>query len=366
VKRYDFIIVGGGAAGLSLACHMARTPLRERSILVVDRSPAGHSHHIWAFWTDRPTLFDPIICRSWDRLQVSSEKRNRLLDLGRYRYKVIRGADFHRFAHETLSRYPNVEFVRGNVERIEDGTGGATIMVGEEEYTGSWVFDSRFRLAAFRPDPRRYRYLKMQFLGWEIETEGAHFDPGRPIFLDFRTSQGGCLPGGDMRFMYVLPYSPREALVEHVACADNMLEQLDAAEQQRALESYIHDELCVGQYRIVAREHGVSPMTDYTFPRRTGRHIMSIGVPAGMLKPATGFAFMRIQRDSAAIVRSVVRHGHPFEVPRPRSIYRLCDSLLLYGMSRHGRRMGSVLSALFKYGSAERILGFLDERGAPI
>lgn len=33
---YDFIIAGGGAAGLSLAYHLMRSPLRERSILIVD------------------------------------------------------------------------------------------------------------------------------------------------------------------------------------------------------------------------------------------------------------------------------------------------------------------------------------------
>jgi lycopene beta-cyclase len=362
VKRYDYIIVGGGAAGLSLACRMARSPLRERSILVVDRSLAARRSRTWAFWADRPTLFDGAVCRSWRQLQVSSHLGSRLLDLGRYRYKVIRGADFYRFAHERLARYPNIECLRGNVVRIEDGPGGASVKLDAGEYLGSWVFDSRFSLADFRPDPAR-RYLKMQFRGWEIETPDDRFDPERPIFLDFRTPQDGRLPGGEMRFLYMLPYSRREALVEHVACADRVL---DGDEHRRALESYIRDRLGVEQHRIIAQEYGTSPMTGYRFPRRTGRHIMSIGVPAGMLKPTTGFAFMRIQRDSAAIVRSLLRQGQPFDVPATGWVYRLCDSLLLYGMARHGRRMGSLLSAFFKYGSAERILSFLDERGSPV
>jgi lycopene beta-cyclase len=35
-KHYDFILAGGGLAGLSLACHLANSPLRDRSILIVD------------------------------------------------------------------------------------------------------------------------------------------------------------------------------------------------------------------------------------------------------------------------------------------------------------------------------------------
>jgi 2-polyprenyl-6-methoxyphenol hydroxylase-like FAD-dependent oxidoreductase len=37
MKHYDFIMAGGGLAGLSLAYHLVRSPLRDRSILVVDR-----------------------------------------------------------------------------------------------------------------------------------------------------------------------------------------------------------------------------------------------------------------------------------------------------------------------------------------
>jgi lycopene beta-cyclase len=37
MKHYDFIMAVGGLAGLSLALHIARSPLRDRSMLIVDR-----------------------------------------------------------------------------------------------------------------------------------------------------------------------------------------------------------------------------------------------------------------------------------------------------------------------------------------
>jgi lycopene beta-cyclase len=37
MQHYDLIIAGGGAAGLSLAYHLLLSPLRNRSILIVDK-----------------------------------------------------------------------------------------------------------------------------------------------------------------------------------------------------------------------------------------------------------------------------------------------------------------------------------------
>ncbi len=357
VKQYDFIIVGGGAAGLSLADRLAHSPLRDRSILIVDHSRTEGRDRTWAFWARTPLPFTALACRTWHRLRIATPGTEQILTLGPYRYQVVRGADFYRFTHTTLGRLPNITFRQGRVDRIADGPAGACVCVDGQEIAGRWVFDSRFRLADFHPDPRRYRYLKMQFRGWEITTRAPAFDPQIPTFLDFRTSQVG-----QMRFFYVLPYTPQRALVEYVVCADQLLPR---AAQEQAQHTYIRDILGIAQYQVVAREQGINPLTDYPFPRRAGRHILRIGIPGGMLKPTTGFAFTRIQRDAAAVVQSLVAHGHPFAVPAPAAGYRLADSLLLRAMARHGGRMGALLATLFRLGSPAHILRFLDEQGAP-
>jgi lycopene beta-cyclase len=66
---YDFIIAGGGAAGLSLAYHLMRSPLRDRSILIVDKDAKDHNDRTFCFWTDRPSLFDDLVYRSWSQLR---------------------------------------------------------------------------------------------------------------------------------------------------------------------------------------------------------------------------------------------------------------------------------------------------------
>jgi lycopene beta-cyclase len=92
---------------------------------------------------------------------------------------------------------------------------------------------------------------------------------------------------------------------------------------------------------------------------------MNIGTRGGRVKPSSGYAFTRIQRDSAAIVRSLLKHGHPFDVPSDPRFYRLCDSLMLHVMHRHSDWLVPLFVRLFERNPIERILSFLDEHALP-
>ncbi len=375
MKRYDFVIVGAGASGLSLACHLAASPLHDRSILLVDRSLHEHARKTWAFW-EKPALersggaetgtpFDGVVSHTWRRLLVATPGHRLTLRTRPYRYKAIRSADFYTFAHRKLSEFPNIEFLEGEVDAVEEDEDGARIGVEGEHFHGRWVFDSRFRLPEFDPGPH-YQYLKMQVQGWEIETDRPSFDRQVATFLNFRTPQPSAGSGGGLRFIYVLPYHERHALVEHVACVPAGERLMREREEEQALRNYIESTLGVTGYTILCEEQGVNPMTDYPFRRRKSRHVMSIGIAGGMLKPSTGFAFARMQRDSEAIVRSLLKYGQPFDVPRTELPYRLFEPLMLWAMARHGGMLGSLLGTLFRVGRTHKILAFLDEQGMPI
>lgn len=357
MKLYDFVMAGGGAAGLSLAYHLVRGPLRHSSILIVDRDAKDRDDRTWCCWNDGPTLFDDVVHHSWNRLHLVGEDFEKTVDLHPYRYQMIRGIDLYRFARERLSAYGNVEFLRGRVARIEDGDDRAILSVDGREYAGRWVFDSALGPTSLKPDPTRYHHLRQRFEGWEIETTEDEFDTESPTFFDFRTPQEG-----KVRFFYLLPISPRRALVEYVACASV---QPRPDECELALHAYLQGVLGIREYQTLRREWGVSPMTDQPFPRRTGRHVMAIGALGGRIKPSTGYAFSRIQRDSAAIVRSLLRAGHPFDLPPDPLRYRLYDSIMLQVMYRHGERIKPIFTALFKNNPVGRVLRFLDEDASP-
>jgi lycopene beta-cyclase len=354
---YNFILVGGGAAGLSLAYRLACSPLHDRSVLIVDREARDRSDRTWGFWTNRPTLFDSIVCRSWRRLRFTTETVDATIPLGRYRYQVIRGGDFYRFVRQEVARRAPLDMIRGVVDRIEEGPNGARITVDGRSYTGTWIFDSRFPPPTRARDTGRYHSLHQQFTGWEIATSRPVFNPEVATWLDFRTSQAG-----GMRFFYILPTTAHRALVEHVVCTPLPYER-QAHEQ--ALAAYLEGTLDPGNHEILAREGGSSPLTDRPFPRRLSPHVMSIGTLGGRVKPTTGYAFMRIQRDSAAIVASLLRHGHPFAVPPTPWRFRRYDAALLDIMAHQGEEVVGIFTALFTRNPIDRIFRFLDEESSP-
>lgn len=352
MQSYDFIIAGGGAAGLNLAYHLLHSPLKDRKVLIVDQDAKDQDDRTWCFWSDRPTPFDNIVSCSWSQLQVLGEHDAVTLDLHAYRYKMIRSIDFYGFAHQALSISPHVDFLQGKVDRIEDGDQQAGVLVDGQRYRSAWVFDSLFDWPTFQPDQTRYHVLKQQFLGWEIETAEKAFNPEAVTFLDFRTSQEL-----GMHFFYVLPFSEYHALVESVYCTR------DAVDWKTCVQAVLQYLMTTGveTYQIRREERGISPLTDWTFPRQIGKHVMTIGTKGGMVKPSTGYAFLRMQHDSAAIVRSLLQIGHPFNVPVGPHRYRFFDSIMLEIMSDHGERVESILMGLFKHNSVERVLRFLDE-----
>lgn len=356
MRHFDLIIAGGGAAGLSLACHMAGSALRDRSILIVDQDAKEQNDRTWCFWTDRPTLFDDIVYRTWSQLQIADDQFRRTLDLGEYRYKMIRGIDFYRYARQRVAAHPNIEIMCGRVERIVDGDRDARVVVDGREYTGTWVFDSLFTWAASPARSVRnvgYHTLKQQFQGWEVETTGHLPDARVATFMDFRTRQGQGL-----RFVYVLPLSTQRMIVEYVQCTPAPARR---AVCEDALRTYLIDVLGFDQYRVVNEEHGVSPLTDRPFPRRASSHVMTIGTKGGMIKPSTGYAFMRMQEDSVAIVRSLLEQGHPFQVRAAPRRYRYFDAVLLDILSHHAEWGVPIFSTLFRDMPAERVFRFLDE-----
>ncbi len=88
---------------------------------------------------------------------------------------------------------------------------------------------------------------------------------------------------------------------------------------------------------------------------------MTIGTAGGRVKPSSGYAFTRIQTDSAAIVQSLIETQQPFNVPADPKFYRRCDALLLYIMQRRGDTIKSIFTAMFKRNPGDRIFRFLDE-----
>jgi len=80
-----------------------------------------------------------------------------------------------------------------------------------------------------------------------------------------------------------------------------------------------------------------------------------------MLKASTGYAYGRIQRDSAAIARSLAEQGHPFAPQITRRRHAYLDAVLLDVLGAEPDRLESTFLRLFGRNPADLVLRFLDE-----
>ena len=148
------------------------------------------------------------------------------------------------------------------------------------------------------------------------------------------------------------------ALVEYTAFT---AARVSGTEARSALAAYLQSVIGLQGFRVVSQESGCLPVTDEPYPRRLGRQVMAIGIKGGRLKPTTGYAFTRVQADSAAIVASMLAYGHPFDVPHDEPSFRWLDSVMLRVMAKHGGDMYAIMERLFEKNPPQRILEFLDE-----
>lgn len=348
----SILITGAGAAGLSLAVGLAQCPaLSQCRILLLDQERREAANdRTWCFWEDRPGPFEAIVAHRWQQLWVHQGQFSRLMDIAPYTYKIIRSAQFYRHANAILDAAPNVERRYGRVSAVGTAQGRAyAILEGRK-----WYADYGFNSIPFTPvDKSNCHYLDQHFRGWFIRTPHDAFQPGQATLMDYRTPQQG-----ETRFLYVLPVSAREALVEVAIFSNNHLkpEAYDHIMRQYLLDHWPQ----AHPYEVVEVEQGNIPMTDFPFSRGQDR-IVHLGMAGGDTRASSGYTFWYIQQRVAAIVDALQNGRHPL-VPETfiQRRHRSYDSLLLKVLQRGYYPGDAFFGQLFAQNPPARVLAFLN------
>lgn len=351
----DVVVVGGGAAGLSLASRLAGGPLDV--VLVSPDVPTAPK--TWCYWEPGGGRWDPVVAARWDRARVYGPGgEDLLLPLAPYTYKMVRSPDYERHATELLAA-GGVRRVAAAVDSVEDGPDHATVRgrdaAGREvTLTTRWAYDSRPVPPA---GPGRVHLLQ-HFRGWFVETARPAFDPGVATFMDFRTPQ----PPGGVSFGYVLPTSPTRALVEYT---EFTREVLSDAGYEAALRQYTGDVLGLPEFTVTDVEEGAIPLTDAPFPRRTGRRVFRIGTAGGATRPSTGYTFAAVHRQVEHIAAALAAGRDPVPPAAYGRRHLWMDQVLLRGLDE-GRIDGAAFFLrLFDRQPTTRVLRFLDGATTP-
>lgn len=350
----DVVIVGGGASGLSLAQQLTAIGCVTVILVEAPDGPCRPPERTWCYWEEGISAFGEVVSASWSRLRVHDSKGGVIaMNPSPLRYRMVRSRAFEQWVHSQLARSPGARVLRATADTVRDTADGAEVRCTAPDgralvLHARYVFDSR----PLRALPPARTQLFQHFRGWFVRTETDRFDASVVDLMDFRVPQ----PSHGLAFGYILPLASNRALVEYTEFSRM---PLTTAAYERALGRYSRETLKLGAFTIETAEQGVIPMTDARFPRRIGTAIFRIGTAGGATRPATGYTFAAVQRQSQAIA-GAMRHGHVI-TPRPHGRRAMTmDAILLRALDT-GRIDGrTFFTRLFRSIPPERLLRFLN------
>ena len=292
-EMLDMIIVGAGLSGLMTAwrCLDVNPELR---IEIIEMSNQIAGDHTWSFnltdiAEDLHEWLEPFIAYRWDSYDVRFPKRKRTLDI-----------TYCTGNSETLRAcvQPHIDSGRlklrlnASVETLESDH---VILFEGERLEAKCVLDAR----GFEPNDDVFLGYQ-KFVGHVIKTKQPH-GVERPIIMDATVEQLG-----GYRFVYCLPYSETELLVEDTYYTDGP--ELRSQEVDARIKDYIRDNLSVDDYEVVRREKGVLPIA--LGVEKSAYNPMAIGIRGGYFHAVTGYSLPEAVK-SANVVCDMIAQNKP-------------------------------------------------------
>lgn len=351
MKHYSYIFAGAGLASLMTVYRMVLSGrFEDKSILLIDTDTKQSNDRTWCFWQQGEGFWDGIVHRQWATAVFANENFRKPLDFGGHTYKMIRGIDFYTEVLSELKKYPNIEFAKQKVVDFSDSGFNVLVKTVSENYTCNKLLNSIYN-PALAAAQTKYPVLQQHFIGWHVKTSEPVFDADTPVFMDFGVPQKG-----NTRFMYVLPFSDTEAIVEYTLFSKDLLAK---AEYEHAIEEYL-GHCGATSYEILAEEKGCIPMTSYKFWKHNTKNILNIGSAGGWTKASTGYTFRSADRKSEELLH-FLQTENDFSTFHKKSRFWFYDLLLLDILAKKNHKGSAIFSAMFKSGKAVPIFRFLDE-----
>ena len=351
MKQYDYIFTGAGLSALMTVYKMVQSgQFKDKTILLLDENAKKTNDRTWCFWTKKKGIWNNIISKTWDSALFANQDFQRNLDLNSYQYHMVKGLDFYSQVFNVISKEENIHFLNQKVTDIEESETIIMLQTETESFSCSKLFNSIYTKSKMDIQTD-YPVLQQHFIGWFIKSEQAVFNPEQATFMDFSVEQKG-----NTRFMYVLPTSKTEALVEYTLFSHTLLTK---EEYETEIKNYIQ-KLGISHYEIIEKEQGSIPMTCYPFWKNNTKNVLNIGTSGGWTKASTGYTFKNSDKKSSELVAFLQRETN-FTKFHKQNKFWIYDLLLLDILDRKNESGSSIFSSMFKKGKPTLIFKFLDE-----
>ena len=344
--------MGAGAAGLSL---LSRLGDPARAVAFDPRTTFGRDRS-WCFFRTQPCGFDSAVSHAWPAWKVRLGGREIVRSAPGVEYVHIASDAFYSEALKRIAARSGVTLRLGEsvtgVQRVPDGF---RLTSAARSVHAKWVFDARpasLRMPVARGEVR----LLQHFKGFHVRVDSDVFDPQVATLMDFDVSQAD-----GTAFVYALPFSAREALVEATWFSPAVLPE---ARYDAAVADWMRARVGVSQWSVLHTERGVIPMTTESLGSEVPAGAFPIGLRGDLAKPSTGYAFLAIQRQSEAIATSL-RTGRTPVPPSPRPARtRAIDRVFLSWLAADPGRGAELLFDLFDRVRPSTLVRFLSDEGS--
>ena len=354
MKHFDYIFTGSGLSALMTVYKMVLSgKFKEMSILLLDEDTKKTNDRTWCCWTKKDMIWEKCISQKWNSALFANQHFSRDLDLKPYQYNMIRGLDFYNQVFDLISKQQNITFLNRKVTAIEESENLILIQTDSENFSCSKLFNSIYNKQKVE-NQSKYPVLQQHFIGWFIKSEQEVFNPEQATFMDFSIEQKG-----NTRFMYVLPTSKTEALLEYTLFSHKLLKK---SEYETEIQNYIQ-KLGITNYEIIEKEQGSIPMTSYPFWKSNTKNVINIGTSGGWTKASTGYTFKNSDKKSTELV-SFLQTETDFTRFHKKTKFWLYDLLLLDILDRKNELGSSIFSSMFQKGNPTLMFKFLDEESS--
>ena len=331
MREFDYIIIGGGCAGLSLAYELeVHEKLKDKTLAIVEPRAEYKRDKTWSFWKVSPHNFDDCVKKSWEHFSINIPGKTNHLECKNFPYQSIDSGLFYEKINKKLKENKNIYFFK-NIEEINT--------------QNSFIFNSVPSIK------KKHSNLWQHFCGVEIETKKNFFDEEIFNLMDF-----DCEQRESVHFFYTLPYSKNKALVETTWLSrmnDNSQKDYD-----QQIKDYINKHLKIKDYKIAYKEQGAIPLFYPVYEKEKNK--INIGTAGGMTRLSTGYTFLNIQEHSKYIRENIenISNSKSFQISRK---YKFLDDIFLRVLNRHPDKMSDIFFNMFE-ASPKTVIKFLSNK----
>jgi len=331
MREFDYIIIGGGCSGLSLAYELEiNEKLKDKTLAIIEPRAEYKKDKTWSFWKVAEHNFDDCVKKSWKNFSVNIPKKTNHLECNIYPYQSIDSGLFYEKINGKLKENKNIFYFKD---------------ISEINSINSFVFNSVPLIT------KDHNNLWQHFCGVEVETQNNFFDDEIFNLMDF-----DCDQRESVHFFYTLPYSKTAALIE-----TTWLSKMNDGSQKDydlQIKDYIENHLNLKNYKITYKEEGAIPL--FYPPYKTEKNKINIGTAGGMTRLSTGYTFLNIQEHSKYI-RENIENITNVKKYKISTKYQFLDKIFLRVLEKHPEKMSDIFFKMFK-ASPKTVIKFLSNK----